>query len=126
MELEPALVQELSVISGLSAKIYPLNAPSKTVAPYLIYTSSFGLQDKSLDGYLRTKAVPMELNLIAPDYESMKQLQSAIITKLISFQSRVIGTDGPFIQEITYEEPDEIYEAAVKLHRSNIILKIHI
>lgn len=126
MELEPALIQELLEITELSPKIYPLVAPSGTKAPYLTFESSFGRQVNTLGGYKNRKVVDVEFRLIALNYEQLKHLQTAVISKLVSMQLRVIGTDGPYVHELTYESPVELYEPLPKLHRTDIEIKIYI
>lgn len=121
MEFEPALAQELKTIAVLGNRVYPLTAPEANAGqgiPYLIYGSSQGLRDKTLGGYLDSKEVRAELNIIASRYADMKAITKQVIALLISFEQRVIGTGGPFIQELTYQMPVEIYEDQPKLYRS--------
>ncbi|MFD1953736.1 DUF3168 domain-containing protein [Paenibacillus thailandensis] len=125
MEFEEALVAELESISGLSGKVVPAFAAAGTVAPYVMYESSFGQQIKALSGFLTSKAVEVELNLLAASYAEMKRLQADIITRLTGFEQRVIGDDGPFVQELTYGQPAELYESAPKLHRCVISFEVH-
>ncbi|ALC92062.1 hypothetical protein AM500_21385 [Bacillus sp. FJAT-18017] len=117
MNFEEALTAELSSLPGLADKVYPLNAPEGTPAPYIIYVSSEGLQDKSLKGYHSSKEVPCEINIFTDSYAGLKDLTQQVITKLVSFQSRNIGHSGPFIQNFTYEKPVELYENQVSLYR---------
>jgi len=127
MSFEPALVQELKTISALENRIYPLTAPEATASggvPYLIYASSEGLRDKSLGGYLKSKEVRAELNIIAKKYSDMKAITKQVIALLITFEGRQIGTDGPFIEELTYQMPVEMYESQPDLHRCIIELSV--
>ena len=120
MDFEPALVQELKTISALQNRIYPLEAPEATAGngvPYLIYGSSEGLRDKTLGGYLDSKEVRAELNIIAARYSDMKAITKQVVALLISFEGRQIGTNGPFIGELTYQAPVEIYESQPDLYR---------
>ncbi|AIQ54568.1 hypothetical protein [Paenibacillus sp. FSL R7-0331] len=124
MNFEQALVHELSSISGLSGKVYPGEAPEKVI-PYIVYLSSAGLKDKDLDGYKDSRRVPLELNIVATRYSDMKQFTESTIEKLISFERRVIGVDGPFISELTYEPPAELFEDAIKAFRSVIDVVVY-
>jgi len=120
MSFEPALVQELKTITALENRIYPLTAPEATASngvPYLIYASSEGLKDKTLGGHLESKEVRAELNIIAKKYSDMKAITKQVITLLITFEGRQIGTDGPFIEELTYQMPVEMYESEPGLYR---------
>src|SRR5690606_3217360 len=113
MSFEPALVQELRSITALGGRVYPLFAPEavkKNGVPYLIYASSEGLRDKSLGGYLDSKEVRGELNIIAERYADMKAITKQVVALLMGFEGRRIGTDGPYIEEVTYQMPVELYE----------------
>lgn len=128
MNFDEALAAELKTITALNSRVYPLTAPETsfdTSAPYLIYGSSYGLRTKELGGYQAGKAVSGELNVIAPRYSEMKSITSSVIDKIISFQSRIIGTTGPYIQNITYEEPVELYEEKPKLYRCLIDFSVY-
>lgn len=121
---EQALVVELGSIQGLSNKVYPITAIEGLPAPYIAYGSSDGLRDKALGGYLNSKSIDAELNIIASTYADMKRLSTAAVDKIISLESRVIGNGGPYIQELTYTRPVELYENLPKLYRCVIELKI--
>lgn len=131
MSFEADLVFELSTIAGLSGKVYPLHAPAKDAAgnpvkaPYVIYISSAGVPVKTLNGFTGSKQIEAELNILADDYDELKALQSSVISKLESFERRVIGAGGLFIQELTYETPAELYEPLPNLYRSHINFKVH-
>jgi len=120
MSFEPALVQELKTITALENRIYPLTAPEATASggvPYLIYASSEGLRDKTLGGYLDSKEVRAELNIIAARYSDMKAITKQVVAILLSFEGRQIGSGGPFIDELVYQSPVEIYENQPNLYR---------
>lgn len=127
VDFEPALVQELKTITALENRIYPLTAPEATASggvPYLIYASSEGLRDKTLGGHLNSKEVRAELNIIAKKYSDMKAITKQVIALLITFEGRQIGTDGPFIEELTYQMPVEMYESEPGLYRCIIELSV--
>jgi len=120
LDFEPALVDELKTISALQNRIYPLYSPEavkKNGVPYLIYASSEGVRDKSLEGYMQSKEVRAELNVIAERYSDLKAITKQVVALLISFEGRQIGTDGPLIDELTYQMPVEIYESQPDLYR---------
>lgn len=124
MDFEEALAVELGV-GDLTGKVYPGSAPEGTKAPYLVYLSSDGLPDKTLNGYLGSRTVSGELNIVAAGYRDLKPLVSAVLSKFRSFEGRVIGTGGPFIQSVSHEDPLEIYEGAVKMWRCLIDFRVH-
>lgn len=126
---EQALAQELETIPTLGGKVYPLNAPEKAydkTKPYAIYVSSEGLRTKEIGaGYVAGKSVRAEVNVIAKRYEEVKPIAATVVDLLVSMERRQIGTDGPFIQEMTYRAPVEIYEPAPALYRSVIEFNVY-
>ncbi|WP_019534212.1 DUF3168 domain-containing protein [Paenibacillus ginsengihumi] len=130
MDFEAALTHELKTnIVALENRVYPLTAPEATAGqgvPYLIYASSEGLRDKALDGYMQSKAVHAEVNIVAARYGDMKAIARQVSALLIGMEGRVIGTDGPFIEELTYrQDPVEIYENQPGLYRCMIEFTVY-
>lgn len=128
MSFEPALAQELKTIPELQNRVYPLDAPEANAeqgVPYLIYASSEGLRDKTLSGYLESKEVRGELNIIARRYGDMKAITKQVVAILMSFEGRQIGTNGPYISEITYQAPVELYEPQPDLYRCMIEFTVY-
>jgi len=124
MDFEAALTQELKTIAALGNRVYPHVAPeanAKAGVPYLIYVSSYGVRLKSLgEGFLEGKEVRAEINVMTARYKDMKAIVNDVIELLIGMEQRTIGTNGPFIQELTYNQPVELYEEKAKLYRSVI------
>lgn len=126
MNFEEALAFELETIPKLKGKVYPGFLPGKT-APYLVYLSSPGLRTKELGfGYLTGREVSPTLNVITNKYSDLKPLSNQVIDILLSFQGRTIGVDGPFVQEVTYQEPTELYEAEPNLYRCVIDIQVYL
>jgi hypothetical protein len=124
MNFEEALRAELGTIEGLQNKVFPLNAPEGTKTPFMIYVSSEGIQDKTLQGYLNSKEVDCEIYILADSYTELKRVIKEVLLKITSFPGRVIGDDGPYIQNVTYTPPVELYEQAIKLYRCAFDLKL--
>lgn len=117
---ESALTEELESITALGGRVYPLDAPEATKhngVPYLIYGSSEGVRDKSLDGYMQSKQVNAEINIIADRYEVMKAITKQVVALLVGMMGRKIGTDGPTIHDLEYQQPMELYENQPNLYR---------
>lgn len=129
LDFHVALRHELNAVTALGNRVYPLNAPEARAGngvPYLIYATSEGLRTKTIgEGYRSGRRVAGELNVIGADYDNMKSTAAAVLDVLISFEGREIGTDGPFIQELTYEDPVELYEDKPKLYRCVIDFDIY-
>lgn len=120
MNFEEALTQELNTITALQDRVYPLVALEATAGngvPYLVYGSSEPLREKTIGGYLESGEVRAELNIIAKRYADMKAITKQVVALLIGFEGRQIGTDGPFIEELTYQQPVEVYEDQPALYR---------
>jgi hypothetical protein len=126
MNFEEALRDELSQINGLTNKVFPLQAPEETKAPYAIYVSSDSVLDKSFEGYSDSGVISCEINILQNSYSGLKRLSKDVIGKIVSFQGRELGTSGPFIKDITYQTSPEIYEKEVALYRSVIDIKVRI
>lgn len=116
MDFEKALTKELKSINGFN-KVSPHMVKQGTPAPYLFYLSSEGVFDKTLNGYLDSKEVFCEINIVTDKYEQLKPLVKLVIDKLISMQSRTIGTSNIYIQNVTYVKPVELYEKDVNQFR---------
>ena len=42
-----------------------------------------------------------EIHLVTEDYAELKSFETAVIDKLVTFQGRSIGIDGPFIKSFS-------------------------
>ena len=125
MNFEEALAFELEQVPRLVGKVYPGFLPGKT-APYLVYFSSPGLRTKELGtGYMQSREVNATLNVVTSKYSDLKSISNAVVDKLVGFQSRVIGNNGPYIQEVSYEEPKEFYEELPNLYRCVIEFSVY-
>lgn len=112
MYFEESLRIELMAIEGLENKVYPLTASEGTNPPYVVYTSSEGVFEKTLDGgYITgTKEIECEIHILTGSYSNLKTLSREVITKITSFQGRVIGgLDGVRIVDVEYDNPHEEY-----------------
>ncbi|WP_010498542.1 hypothetical protein [Paenibacillus elgii] len=125
---EEALTAEMKSIAALEERVYPGFAPEANAGqgvPYLIYVSSPGLRTKTQDGYQTGRAVRGELNVVSARYANLKTVSAAVLDQFISFERRRIGTDGPFIQEVTYQQPVELYEDKPNLYRCMIEFEVY-
>ncbi|WP_240702835.1 DUF3168 domain-containing protein [Cohnella luojiensis] len=128
MNFEAALTIELESIPALNNRVYPLAAPEEKfnlTQPYLIFVSSAGLRTRDLDSYQSGKTVKGELNVIAPRFGDVVTTMTSVIDKLVSMEQRAIGGTGPFIQEIVYRQPVEMYEDKPKLYRSLVEFEVY-
>lgn len=119
MSFEIALREELTAVSGLENKLFPSDAPEDTPSPYVVYDSSEGVQDKSLDGYLSSKAVECALNVVCSSYKALKTLSPEVIQRLLSFEQRTIGVTAPvFVQELRLDGNSmDFYDPDIQMYR---------
>jgi len=126
MTFEAALRTELVTITSLNNKVFPMRAPEGTEAPYLIYTTTLGDYDKSLEGWHKSKGVTVELNVIHDRAASVRSLAREVQALVMGFEGKRLATTGPLIDEIIFEgEGVELYEAQVDLYRKVISFKIY-
>lgn len=125
VNFEQALHAELTTINNLNQKVFPLFAPEDTNAPFLIYQKLRVDFIKTFDGTTTTREGRFELDIITATYSDLQVLLADVKNKLVSFESRTIGTNGPFVQAITIENITEIFEEEVEFHRANIEFKTY-
>ena len=126
MNFEEALTYELETITELDEKVFPVSAAEGIRAPFLIYVSSEGVQDNTLDGYLTSKEVECEIHVVHNSYKKMKDLTREVISKLQTFYGRSIGIDGVFIKSLTYDKPTEVSEKEFGFHRSSFDIRVRL
>lgn len=126
MNFEEALTYELETVTSLDEKVFPMSASEGIKAPFVIYVSSEGVQDNSLNGYLISKEVGCEIHVVHDSYGNMKALTKEVIAKLQTFYARAIGIDGPFIKSLVYEKPTEVHEKEFGFYRSSFDIRVRL
>lgn len=121
--MEKALRHKLNTIPELKDKIYPTNAPEGEKAPYLVYMAR-KRSLKDLDGITRDRECNVMLNILCNSYSEMKDITKKVEDLVITFPLRVIGVNGPYIEDLTMDETSETYENELKLYRGIIPFKI--
>lgn len=125
MDFESALRAELASITELTNKVFPLAGLEGTETPFVIYAKSNTDFIKTMDGTSTTRHGRYELNLISNTYANLQSLLVSVKNKLISFEKRVIGTSGPFIQSVVIENINELYEEQVKFYRAYFEIRFY-
>lgn len=126
MRFEEALAVELESITAFEDKVFPLVVNADKTAPYIAYASNEGLKLKTLTGYINSKNISVEVNIVARNYPEMKQLTSLAMDKLISFENRFIGDGSLLVQEVVFQPPLEAYDTESDLYRSTITFQIYL
>ncbi len=126
MTFEAALRAELITISDLQDKVFPMRAPEGTEAPYLIYTTTLGDYDKSLEGWHKSKGVTVELNVIHDRAAAVRALSREVQALVMGLEGKQLASTGPHINEIVFEgEGVELYEAQADVYRKVISFKTY-
>jgi hypothetical protein len=126
MDFETALYNELNTVSGIG-KVFPLDVIEGNKAPFCVYESSDGVQEKTLSGFVSSTEIDVTLYVVQTSYSSVKSVSRTVINKLQSFQSRVIGgTGGVFVYDITYDKPKEVYNNENLLYQAIIDFTVKI
>jgi hypothetical protein len=126
MHFEEGLVYELESIEGLNDKVFPLYAEEGEQPPFLVYASSEGETTQTLDGWTMEKRIICEIHVIAKSYGKMKILAKAVIDKLMTFQGRAIGIDGPVVKSLSFEQPVEVHDKDYQYYRTSFELIVRI
>jgi hypothetical protein len=126
MMFEQALKYELSTIPELQNKIFPLNVTEGTNTPYLVYESSEGERDQTLQGYDSTKEIECGINIVADSYKVLKDLEIKVLDVILSFFGRTIGTQGLYIYQLSYDAPEELYSETIRKFICSFEIRIRI
>lgn len=124
MNFEEALRYELMTIGGLEDKVFPLTATEGTQPPFVVFGSSNGKKIQTLTGFSAVGEVTAEIHLVVDAYAGLKAFQTEVISKLMTFQGRSIGIDGPFIKSFTYDEPEEAHDTELNFDRCSFDIRV--
>jgi cytochrome oxidase Cu insertion factor (SCO1/SenC/PrrC family) len=126
MDFETALYNELNPISGIG-KVFPLKVIDGIKPPFTVYESSDGTQEKTLSGFVNSTEIDGTIWVVTTSYSSMKSVSRAVISKLQSFQGRIIGgSGGVMVYEITYDKVRETYDDNVQFYQAMIDFTVRI
>jgi hypothetical protein len=125
VNFEEGLTVELSALSGLTGKVFPVLAAQGTLTPYLTYTLDGIDRVKTLSGHDGLVQSRYELNLYHSAYASLKTLKALVIANLKTHDLTNIGASGPLIQQIEIITDFETYEETTKLFKGIIEFEVH-
>jgi hypothetical protein len=126
LRFEEALAIDLESIPAFADKVFPLVVAADKTAPYIAYASNEGLKLKTLTGYIESKSISVEVNIVAKNYTELKQLTSLVMDKLISFENSSIGDGSLLIQEVYFQPPLEAYDNESDLYRSTLTFQVYL
>ncbi len=123
MDFEQALCEELSIITGIT--VWPLNPPEGQSAPYMTYETGDRAEIKTHDGFGDSGPLECTVDIYAITYPEIKTFSASVEGKIKTFMHRSIGTGGPYIQNVTFEDLfPEMYEPNVDLYRKSITFTV--
>lgn len=122
--IEKALIYELNKINELENKIFPLNAPEGQKSPYLVYITKHR-PFKNLNGITEHRECHFILNILCNSYSQMKYMNKNIEDIISKFPLKNIGKEKLYIEDVTFDELNEIYEDQLKLYRGIIPFTIY-
>lgn len=125
MTFEEALIVELDVITDLNHNIFPLCTPKDQKAPYLVFRKVGINYRKTLSGTSNKVEGTYDISVLSKSYAQLQQITNAVTSKLLSFQNRYIGTNGPGIENITVSLIGDSYEPDVDLFRANMSVSVN-
>jgi hypothetical protein len=114
------LVKELDKI--FNNKVYPTNAPEGEQTPYLVYFYR-EIENKTLDGYDGLYTANIVLNVFTKTFSEANSKKEILEIMLKHLTDTMLGVF--FIQEISLEETEVIYENQLKVYRGIIPATIY-
>jgi hypothetical protein len=121
MNADQAIVSELSAITGLSGKIFPVDAQQGVSAPYAVYHCINGTDRKKvLLGFEGNIEIPYQLNVYHTSYANVKSLLANVVSEIKTWEQTNIGVTGPYVQACTLDDEIYFYDDEVKLYQGSV------
>jgi hypothetical protein len=121
MYIQEAICSELSAVTGLTNKVFPIEAQQGLTTPYCIYKVIDGERMRTLsahDGLIRSV---YQLDLFHTSYTSLLSLRRLVMTELRTWEQTNLASTGPYIQECSViDEPVETFDDDTQLYQSTI------
>ena len=114
------LVKELDKI--FNNKVYPTNAPEGEQTPYLVYFYR-ETENKTLEGYDGLYTANIVLNVFTKTFSEANSKKEILELMIKHLTNTMLGVF--FIQEISLEETEVIYENKLKVYRGIIPATIY-
>lgn len=114
------LVKELDKI--FNNKVYPTNAPEGEKTPYLVYFYK-EVEGKDLDGYDGLYTSNIVLNIMDKSFSEANSKKEVLKRMLKHLTNTKLGVF--FIQEVSFEESEIVYENELKIYRGIVPITIY-
>lgn len=113
MKIDAVFYNQLKSVQGIS-KIYPVTAPEKTQAPYIVYYTTNTNRVKDLEsGYDGLIEATYEVNIIDKSYKNLIETKDNIVSKLKSMQQVDLGL---YVSETSITNEEVMFESKTKLY----------
>jgi hypothetical protein len=123
--IQEAITAELSAVTGLSGKVYPIEAQQGTSAPYLVYSVSGGERSRTLIQHDGLVMANYQIDLFHTSYTNILSLRRLVLTEMQAWERTNLGGTGPYIQACTIlDEPIETFDNETELYQSTIDIQI--
>lgn len=114
------LVKELDKI--FNNKVYPTNAPEGETTPYLVYFYR-EKENKTLEGPDGLYTTNLVLNVMTKTFSEANSKKEQIKSRIKHLTNTKLGVF--FIQEVSLEESEVIYENQLKVYRGIVPVTIY-
>jgi hypothetical protein len=104
MTIETAIYTALSGLA--SGKVYPLVAPEKVTAPYIVYSRISSTPENTLDGGSTIDLVRIQVDTYANTYSACKNLAESV---RVAMESGVVKS--------TMQTDQDLFEPDLKVYR---------
>jgi hypothetical protein len=124
MNIEQAIYTELSAVTGLSGKVFPMIAQQDINAPYLTYELNGLARVRTLisnDGLIES---PYQLDIFHTSYSSLKALIDLVVAEIKTWERTNLGSTGPYIQVCSFGDQVETYDPDNLLYQGTIDINI--
>lgn len=125
LDIEQALTTELAAVTGLTAKVFPLDAPQNETTPYVIYEASGREETPRLDGFDDLISTAFTIDVYHSTYANLKTLMKLVRAKLKSLNGATMATTGPYCQQIEFEDESEAFESMESVYGITMQITIH-
>lgn len=124
MTIEEALKTELSNVTSLSLKVYPLMANHGTTVPYLIYQAQGNERPETMAGHVGLIMRNFQLEIYHNSFSGLKTVSYDVVTKLKTFNFRNLASTGPYCQHCSIIDEVETYDDETQYYQSTIDISI--
>lgn len=120
MTIEQAIHTRLSAVSGLSGKVWAINALQDTAAPYATYNVNNTDRSRSLTAHVGLVSAQYQVDVFHTTYANIMALKRLIIAELKTWERTNLATTGPYIQRCTIIDEVESHDEETKLYQGTI------